>query len=100
MKLNQEEKRFVKCWARNFAEAIKCSEQYRKCFHVDFESNEKIADMQIELEDYLYNYASYKYWYGILFGMIQAMSLDIRIGIYDACSHALNNITSAAYNTK
>ena len=97
MKLNEDEKRFVKCWARNFAEAIKSARAFHDRPRPEYEPS-AISDYVLEMTEKANElYASYKYWYGIMFGMIQAMSLDIRISIYDACSHALNNITNAAY---
>lgn len=97
MKLNVEEQNFIHRWSWNYPSALKSARKYRECRRVEYIPNKTLEDVEEDLQRYCALYASYKYWYGIMFGMIQAMSFKVRISIYGACLKALNHLEEEAY---
>lgn len=97
MKLNIEEQNFVYRWSKNYPEAIKSARKYHEEANAEYNPKTSIAEMTEEIESHMYHYASYKYWYGIMFGMIQGMSFKVNIQIYGACLRALKHLEEEAY---
>lgn len=97
MKLNVEEQNFIHRWSWNYVTALKHAREFHDKAHSEYNPKKTIDDVTDELQRYANLYASYKYWYGIMFGMIQGMSFHIRITIYGACLKALNHLQEEAY---
>ena len=100
MKLNEDEKRFIYHWAIDYKSAYQAALYYYKASRVRYPEKKTIEEVTSSLEIICQQYGNYKFWYGVLFGLIHCASLSVRDTIYAACSHALTNIINAAYNTK
>ena len=98
MKLNEEEIKFVHHWAINYKNAYHAARNYRKKY-IKYAYNPKmtIDELTENLEESAKMLAHYKYWHGVMMGMLHAMSYKVRITIYAACSRALGTLTEEAY---
>ena len=97
MKLNEEEKRFILHWAIDYKNALQAALAYNKTWRTAYKPNQSIEEVTASLEFMGQEYGHYKFWYGVLYGLIHCASFGVRNTIYAACSHALQNITNAAY---
>ena len=97
MKLNLEEQTFVHRWSMDYVHALKCARAYRDNLHR--EHNPKIEDDEItgELDKAMFLYADYRYWSGVLLGLIHGMSYKVRLEIYSSCYRAIQYLTDEAH---
>lgn len=100
MKLNEDEKRFILHWAIDYKNAYQAALSYYKASIMPYPEKKTLEEVSKSYEFMCDAYGGYKFWYGVLFGLLHCASLAVRNTIYAACSHALTNIINAAYNTK
>lgn len=100
MKLNEEEKRFIMHWAIDYKNAYQAALCYYKVSIMRYPEKKTLEEVSKSFEFMCDTYGGYKFWYGVLFGLLHCASFNVRNEIYAACSHALQNITNAAYCSK
>lgn len=97
MKLNVEEQNFIHRWSWNYVSAIKSARAFHDNAHGEYNPKKEISEVTEDLERYASLYANFKYWYGLMFGMIQAMSFRVNMQIYKACYRALDHLHEEAF---
>lgn len=97
MKLNIEEQTFVHRWALDYVSALKCARAYRDNLHREYKPKMEVDEITGELDKSMLLYADYRFWYGVLLGLIHGMSYKVRLEIYSSCYRALQYLTEEAY---
>lgn len=99
MKLNEDEKRFIYHWTIAYKNALQCARAYCKSWRNAYRVKKSLEEVTTSLEFMGQEYGNYKYWYGVLRGLLNCASFNVRNEIYTACSRSLQNITNAAYSS-
>lgn len=97
MKLNEDEKRFILLWAIDYKNAYHAAKSYCRVSHIVYPDKKTLEDATSDFERLVTEYGHFKFWYGVLFGLLHCPSYNVRNTIYEACRRSLQNITNASY---
>lgn len=97
MKLNFEEQEFVHRWARHYYTALIAARHFHENAHMPCAPNNSPEAITEEFEKYITLYGNYRYRYGIMQGILNAMSYKIRLELYESCLKALDHLHNEAY---
>jgi len=97
MKLNEDEKRFIYHWKIDYKNAYQAAKSYCRISHIVSPVKKTLEETIADIERIYDAHSQYKFWSGVLLGLLHITSYNVRNTIYAACSRSLQNITNAAY---